>query len=173
VNGDFSFFLDSEHPLQVMNAVAALLVLDDGRHILQLRDNKPQIFYPDHWGLFGGAVDEGEHEVEALQRELREELGFAPGRVDLFVRLSFDLSSIGAGSVYRAVYSVPVAKEQMAAFELQEGVAFEALAPGKILTELRVTPYDSFAIWMHYARSRLKPAPHQASASAHFRSAQS
>src|SRR3954470_23042017 len=80
VNGDFSFFLDSEHPLQVMNAVAALLVLDDGRYILQLRDNKPQIFYPDHWGLFGGAVDEGEHEVEALQRELREELGFAPGR---------------------------------------------------------------------------------------------
>src|SRR5262245_60295753 len=71
-------FLGSSVPLTPSNAVAALLVLPDGRYVMQLRDLKPHIFYPGHWGLFGGAVDEGEDERQALSRELAEELGFRP-----------------------------------------------------------------------------------------------
>ena len=36
------------------DAVAALLVHEDGSYIMQLRDSKPEIFYPGHWGCFGG-----------------------------------------------------------------------------------------------------------------------
>jgi 8-oxo-dGTP pyrophosphatase MutT (NUDIX family) len=157
VNTNLDVFLDSTEPLIPTNAVAALLVLGDGRYVMQLRDSKPDIFYPGHWGLFGGAIDAGESENDALRRELHEELGFMVGIITRFVRLEFDLSAIGAGKVYRAVYEVPVTDEQMAAFDLREGLACQPLTARQILTERRVTPYDSFAVWMHYARSRLGP----------------
>jgi 8-oxo-dGTP pyrophosphatase MutT (NUDIX family) len=100
-------FLGSAEILVPSDAVAALLVLADGRYVMQLRDTKPHIFYPGHWGLFGGAIDDGETEIEALTRELAEELEFEARELDRFVRLDFDLSVIGAGRVFRAVYVVP------------------------------------------------------------------
>src|SRR5262249_19104994 len=69
-----SSFPASRAPLRPGHAVAALLVLEDGRYIMQLRDDVPNIWYPGHWGLFGGGVDDREDEVAALRRELREEL---------------------------------------------------------------------------------------------------
>ena len=45
------------------HAVAALLQLSDGRYLMQLRNSNPDIFYPEHWGCFGGAVDAGEAPV--------------------------------------------------------------------------------------------------------------
>jgi len=155
---NFDAFLRSMEPLMPTDAVAALLMLEDGRYVMQLRDCKPNIFYPGHWGLFGGAVDVGETELEALRRELDEELGFAAHTINRFVRLDFDLSSIGAGKVYRAVYEVPVTHEEFAAFKLREGLASKAFTTHAILTELKVTPYDSFAVWLHHARARLSPA---------------
>ena len=53
------FFL-SEGPLRPGDAAVALIVLDDLRYLMQLRDQKPGIFYPGHWGLFGGGIDPGE-----------------------------------------------------------------------------------------------------------------
>ena len=148
-------FLESSVPLVPTDAVAALLTLEDARYVMQLRDLKPDIFYPGHWGLFGGAIDAGESETDALRRELEEELGFRVRTMARFVRLDFDLSAIGAGKVSRAVYQVPVTASEFAAFKLREGHACEAHTAGMILTELNVTPYDSFAIWLHHARRRL------------------
>jgi 8-oxo-dGTP pyrophosphatase MutT (NUDIX family) len=164
VTGSFDVFLESTDPLVPTNAVAALLVLATGCYVMQLRDFKPHIFYPGHWGLFGGAVDPGESESEALRRELDEELGFAPRSVARFVRLEFDLSAIGGGKTYRAIYEVPVTDEEFAAFRLREGLACEPLTAREILTERKVTPYDSFAIWMHHARWRLTPGHRNATA---------
>jgi 8-oxo-dGTP pyrophosphatase MutT (NUDIX family) len=155
VTPSLDVFLQATDPLIPANAVAALLVLDDGRYAMQLRDFKPQIFYPGHWGLFGGAVDAGESEVDALRRELREELGFTARTITPFVRLDFDLSPMGAAKVFRAVYEVSVTEREFDAFVLREGLACEALTARAILTELKVTPYDSFAVWLHHARFRL------------------
>jgi len=150
-------FLGAKDALVPSDAVAALLILDDGRYIMQLRDLKTHIFYPGHWGLFGGAVDPGETDIEALHRELHEELGFEAPAPSRFVALDFDLTAIGCPKVYRAVYEVPVTREQFASFKLREGRACEALTAREVLTELKVTPYDSFAIWLHHARSRFVP----------------
>ena len=68
-------FLGSRTTLRPAHAVAALLQLSDGRYLMQLRDSNPDIFYPEHWGCFGGAVDPGEAPTAALVRELKEELG--------------------------------------------------------------------------------------------------
>jgi 8-oxo-dGTP pyrophosphatase MutT (NUDIX family) len=90
-------FLTSRAPLTAGDAAAALLVLEDGQYLLQLRDDIPPIWYPGHWGLFGGGVDPGEDALAALRRELREELGLDMGEARHFVRFDFDLTSMGLG----------------------------------------------------------------------------
>lgn len=152
-------FLDAYEPLKPTNAVAALLVIKQRRVIMQLRDLKSSIFYPGHWGLFGGAIDVGEDEDEALRRELQEELGFVPRELNRFARLDFDLTGFGGGKVFRAVYEVPVTEREFEAFDLNEGRACQAFDVRQVLTELLVTPYDSFAVWLYHARSRLIERP--------------
>lgn len=46
--------------------------------LMQLRDFKSDIFYPGHWGFFGGSVDDGENPDETAKRELFEEIGYRP-----------------------------------------------------------------------------------------------
>lgn len=58
-----------------MKVIAAIILENDkGEFLLYLRDNKPEIPFPDHWDLIGGHVEEGETPEEALVREVREEL---------------------------------------------------------------------------------------------------
>jgi 8-oxo-dGTP diphosphatase len=55
----------------------AIAILHRGDRVLfQLRDLKPDIVYPGHWGLFGGHLEPGESPEEAVIRELQEEIGF-------------------------------------------------------------------------------------------------
>lgn len=54
--------------------VAVLLTTAQNEVVLQLRDNKPAIPYPNCWTLFGGAVEAGETPDAAVRRELWEEL---------------------------------------------------------------------------------------------------
>ena len=49
-----------------------------GKVLMQLRDFKSDIFYPGHWGFFGGSVDYGEKPDETANRELFEEIGYKP-----------------------------------------------------------------------------------------------
>jgi len=63
---------------------AAALLVCDGRYLMQLRDDKPDILLPGHWSLFGGTVDPGEDADAAIVRELIEELEFRPKRVEPF-----------------------------------------------------------------------------------------
>jgi NUDIX domain len=94
--------------LRFDNATAAILTTEDGQYLLQLRDDVPHIWYPDHWGLFGGSVEPGESEIEALSRELKEELELEPetSRPRLFTRFQFDLNPIGLGCYFRSYYEV-------------------------------------------------------------------
>ncbi len=55
-----------------------MVVREDGAVLMQHRDNKPGIFYPDHWCYPAGSVDEGEDYKEAAKRELKEETGYEP-----------------------------------------------------------------------------------------------
>jgi 8-oxo-dGTP diphosphatase len=48
------------------------------RLLLQLRDDRPDILFPNCWGLFGGTVDSGETQEQAIERELQEELNWTP-----------------------------------------------------------------------------------------------
>jgi len=59
-----------------MKEIAAIILENDkGEFLLYLRDNKPDIPFPDYWDLIGGHVEEGETPEQALVREVKEELG--------------------------------------------------------------------------------------------------
>lgn len=58
-----------------MKTIAAIILENDkGEFLLALRDNKPEIPFPNHWDLIGGHVEEGETPEQALVREYKEEL---------------------------------------------------------------------------------------------------
>jgi 8-oxo-dGTP pyrophosphatase MutT (NUDIX family) len=153
---DKNLFLTADDKLQALDAVAALIVLEDGRYVMQLRDAVPNIFYPDHWGCFGGAVDEGENPVQALRRELLEELDFEVADAKEFTRFDFDLTKLGQKKVYRIYYEIPVPAKSYARFTLREGAEIKAFSGTEILTQPRITPYDAYAIWLHMRRSRFQ-----------------
>lgn len=59
------------------HAVALAILHQNGRFLLQLRDDLPSIIYPGYWGLFGGHLEPGETPLEALRRELLEEINYS------------------------------------------------------------------------------------------------
>lgn len=55
----------------------AILLLED-HYVLQLRDNKKGIAAPGQWALFGGLKQSEETPLQAIQREIYEELLVTP-----------------------------------------------------------------------------------------------
>ena len=62
----------------VRDCVSALLTDEQGKLVIQLRDDKPGLLFPAHWATLGGAIEKGETPDEAMRRELQEEIEPAP-----------------------------------------------------------------------------------------------
>lgn len=144
------YFLGSKELLVPADSAAALILIEDGRYLLQARDQKPGIFYPGHWGLFGGALDPGESPETALRRELAEEIGLTEGVVRHFTDFSFDFPQFGR--IWRHFFEVRIAQSTLGQLRLNEGCAMRAFPTAEILNLSRVVPYDSFAIYLHAAQ---------------------
>jgi 8-oxo-dGTP diphosphatase len=70
-----------------MKQIAMVLLFDrHSRLLVYLRDNKPDIPFPNHWDFFGGHVEEGETPEEALVREVKEEIGVELEQLSFFRR---------------------------------------------------------------------------------------
>jgi 8-oxo-dGTP pyrophosphatase MutT (NUDIX family) len=143
--------------LHPSDAVAAIILVPAQGYLLQLRDNRPDIFFPDHWGLFGGAIEAGEDEDAALRRELLEEIGFevAPGAAQYVTRVDFDWNRPGCGRTTRAFYEVTMSAERVGSLILREGAALRVFSPADLPALPRVTPYDAFGLWFHINRDRI------------------
>lgn len=132
--------------LKINDAVAAIIVYEDDRILMQLRDDCPDIWYPNHWGLFGGGVEAGEEPEEALSRELYEELELKvkPGR--LIANFEFDLTPIGLSKAYRRYYEVHINAFEFSKICIHEGKEARLFRVKEMLPEIRITPYDAFAL---------------------------
>lgn len=149
-------YLEPHGVLAAADAAVALIVDESDNYLVQLRDSKRTIFFPDHWGCFGGALDPGETNEVCLARELREELSLDIAQLSWrhFTTFTFDFGFAGGGVIHRTYYEVLLTQQSLDHIELGEGRAM-ALFSGPELLEKCVTPYDRFAVWMHCYRSKL------------------
>ena len=74
------FWFDDHH---THAAAGVFLLTPDRRLILQLRDDKPDIHYPNMITAFGGGAEPGESPEECALRELAEETGIHARSGDL------------------------------------------------------------------------------------------
>lgn len=151
--------LTGETQLGLSDAVAAFILVENDGYLMQLRDDRPDIWYPNRWGLFGGAVEKGEDPLTALRRELYEELELTLGEAEFFARFDFHLSGLGFPQHYRNFYTVRITRAEQAKLILHEGAEMKVFPGQTLLTELRVSPYDDFAIMLHYSQKRLAITP--------------
>ena len=95
-----------------MEVVAAAIVRGDPPQLLAAQRARPHAL-AGRWELPGGKVEPGEREVDALVRELREELG-----IDVVVRgrAAPDVPTVGLDGV-RRTYWVDVVRGEPAALE--------------------------------------------------------
>jgi 8-oxo-dGTP pyrophosphatase MutT (NUDIX family) len=149
-------FLADTAPLHTADASAAVIVVDGGTYLMQQRDDIPGIFYPGHWGCFGGKIDPGETPLAALRRELAEEIELDPADCREFIRLDFDLSRLTGRTISRTYYEVRVDVATAARLVLHEGRTMQALRPTELFDGRPLSPFDSFALWLHVARHRLR-----------------
>ena len=146
--------------LAFRDAAAALLVLPNGRYVMQLRTDRPGVFFPGFWGCFGGAMNSGESPPEALKRELREELGLDLPNSTYFSNVEFDLGFMGQGRITRHYFEIALNESDFERISLGEGLAFGALSAEDLLHR-RTVPYDAYAVWLHSTR----PGRHESSVS--------
>jgi 8-oxo-dGTP pyrophosphatase MutT (NUDIX family) len=95
-------------------AVAIATCAEPG-YLMQLRDFRPDIVSPGQWGLFGGSVAPGEAPLDAMRRELQEELGADPAQLAFAAAFEFGFAEV-RHEVFRAHFACALAD-----LRLQEG----------------------------------------------------
>jgi 8-oxo-dGTP pyrophosphatase MutT (NUDIX family) len=120
---------------------------------MQLRDNNPAIFIPDHWCLFGGSIDPGETAAAAIVRELREELEFSAREVAFFTEILIQQPLVPPYTHQISFFTVPVDERDLAAMVQHEGADRRLFTASALAAELRVAPWHLVAVLMH-ARPR-------------------
>lgn len=70
------------HQQPISPAGVMIFLIWKGKFFLILRDDKPDISFPNTWSPVTGGVEVGENFFEAMQRELDEEIGFIPNDME-------------------------------------------------------------------------------------------
>lgn len=147
---------DIDLPSVSVRAVGALIVTEDGQYLMQLRDDLPSVIMRGHWALFGGMVEAGEAPVQAVMRELREELDLslleAPA---LFSQVFYDLRFAGRGLHRKIFFEVPISMGRIAELTLHEGQDMRLFRPEALLAQEKVTPWDLYGVLLHSRRERV------------------
>lgn len=65
---------------------AGVILIDDKSRVLLQHRDKNTSWYPNHWGVFGGQIEEGETPEQAVKREAEEELGIGLTNLRFFKR---------------------------------------------------------------------------------------
>ena len=127
--------------------VACLLITQDGRYLMQLRDDLPHLPLRNHWGLFGGQVEEGETLQQAMIRELQEELEFTPASLTRFTETTFKF--LGRKRHHKTFFIAPILESDIAAMRQHEGAGKRLFRVTELLQEPLFVPWDVLGVILH------------------------
>ena len=119
------------------------------KYLLQLRDNKENIFFPGFWGLFGGRQDNNEKEKLAVKREVKEETNL--NVLILSQILSVNFHMIGLKKKRKITYFDCKIKKSPK-ITLNEGQKYNFFSFNE-LKRLKIVPMDFVAINCHYHKN--------------------
>ena len=130
------------------DVAVAVLAAEDGRYLLQLRDDVPHIHLPDHWALFGGAIEPGESAEAAIRRELAEEIGWTAREV---APLAVAVHAIypQAAPWRMHFFAVPFRLAELDSMVLGEGAAMRVFSLAEAALLERMAPWDLCALMLH------------------------
>jgi 8-oxo-dGTP diphosphatase len=119
------------------------------QYLLQHREDRPDISYPNFWGLFGGACERGESAADALRRELMEELDLDVSGYKPLLTCTYDLW-FEDRRTRKAFFSVELSNAQAGKLVLGEGQGMAWFRFGEVMARAdQVVPYDLSVIALH------------------------
>ena len=122
------------------------IIVVKNNYLLQLRDNKKNVYFPNFWGAFGGLVEKTETYHKALEREIKEETNLIV-RVSRMI-LTVNFKMIGLKKECNIVYYECKILEKRKII-LTEGWKYKFFSFIQI-KKLNIVPIDFVAIHSHY-----------------------
>ncbi len=134
--------MSDEYGLTPHSFGAAIALIKGKTVLMHLRDNKPNINYPNHWCIPGGNLKKGETPIEAAKREIKEETSYVSSNPMLFYSGIYTLADGGKHKQYLFCEEYD-GKQKLKCLEGQKG-EFKSL---KEIKKLKVYPdHDKFAL---------------------------
>jgi len=134
---------------KVLQSVGALITDDQGRILLQKRDDFANIYFPGLWGVFGGAVENAETPVQAIIREVEEELSVVTFDPKLFLKWDICTEHLGAESRKRFFFHIHFDSEMVNSIKLQEGAEYRFFEPNDLPAFACIVPFDLAALSLY------------------------
>ena len=129
----------------MIKSVKGIIVVKNN-YLLQLRDNKKNVYFPNFWGVFGGRVEKTETYQKALEREIKEETNLIVKASRMI--LSANCKMIGLKKKFNTVYYECKILEK-GKIILTEGQKYKFFSFNQI-KKLNIVPMDFAAINSHY-----------------------
>ncbi|MFJ9344730.1 NUDIX domain-containing protein [Streptomyces sp. NPDC101733] len=141
--------------IEPLNA-SALIHDDQGRYLLHLRDDRPDIWAPGAWALLGGGREPGDGSLaETVRRELREEAGLEPAALEPF---EVESATGTDGTTVPVQVFAGRWNGDAADLDLTEGVMLAWFHP-ETMPRLRLSPSTLELVRRHAAARPEAPSP--------------
>ena len=124
---------------------AGAIIFIKNKYLLQLRENKKNIYYPGLWGVFGGLLEKNEGFAKGLEREVKEETNLNVKASKMI--LSNNFRFLDYKIRYRMYFECQVLNNNK--ITLNEGKSYK-FHSFKEIKKLKVVPLDFAAIHYHY-----------------------
>ena len=122
---------------------AGAIIFIKKKYLLQLRENKKNIYFPGFWGVFGGLLEKNEGFEKGLEREVKEETNLNVKTSKMILSNNFKFFDYKIR--YRMYFECKVLGKNK--INLNEGKSFKFYSFNEI-KKLNVVPLDFAAI--HY-----------------------
>ncbi len=126
------------------------IIISNGKYLLQLRDNKKNIFFPNFWGLFGGQINKNESFLKAVKREVKEETNLKIKKATKIASVKYNIVDIKKKR-YLIYFECKIYGSQK--IILNEGRKYKFFS-FKNIKKYNIIPMDFFAIHSHHYKTR-------------------